>query len=62
MSQITDGYDRYLKYSNDPNLDKDSLFFIFDSLKSWDAEGGKEIPKAEIILKELKNNRFLAHP
>jgi hypothetical protein len=62
MSKVTDGYDRYIKYSDDPNLDKNSIFFIFDSLKSWDIEGGKEIPRNEIILKELKNNRFLAHP
>lgn len=62
MSEILKGYEKYLKNSNDPNLDKSNSFFIFNSLKAWDNEGGKEIPKNEIILKELKNNRFLAHP
>ena len=62
MSQLTDGYERYLKYSNDPNLKKNSLFYIFDSMKVWNIEGGTDIPEHQIILKELETNRFLAHP
>jgi len=62
MSEIIRGYERYLMYSNDPNLNKNNLFFIFNSFMVWDNEGGKDIPKNKIILKELKRNRFLAHP
>ena len=62
MSEILKGYEKYLKDSDDPNLDKSNLFFIFNSLKAWDIEGGKDIPKTEIIINELRNNRFLAHP
>jgi hypothetical protein len=62
VSRLLKGYEEYLKYSNDPNLNKNNLFFIFDSFIAWDKEGGRDIPKNKIILKELELNRFLAHP
>ncbi len=62
MSKVTEGYDRYLKYSNDPNFDRNSVFYIFDSILVWNKEGATDLPKNDIILKELERNRFLAHP
>jgi len=62
MSGIIRGYEEYFKYSDDPNLKRNSIFYLFDSFTAWDNDGGKDIPKNKIILRELKRNRFLAHP
>jgi hypothetical protein len=65
---VLDGYKAFFEKADDPNLraskHKDGMFFIFRSIEAWKEEKCKDsdIPKKELILNELKNNRFLAHP
>lgn len=60
--ELLKGFEEYLKNSNDPNLKKNSMFYLFDSFVMWDNEGTWNIPKNEIISEELWLNRFFAHP
>lgn len=65
---VLEGYREFFDRADDPNLkaskQKDGMFFIFRSIEAWKEEKCKDgdIPKKELILNELKNNRFLAHP
>ncbi len=66
--KVLEGYRAFLEKSDDPNLKaskkEDGMFFIFRSLEAWKEEKCKEedIPSKELIIGELKKNRFLAHP
>jgi hypothetical protein len=66
--KVLQGYRAFFHKSDDPNLveskSKDGMFFIFHSIEAWKEEKCKEedIPVKELILDELKKNRFLAHP
>ena len=65
---ILDGYEAFFDESGDPNLlasrKKDGMFFIFRSIEAWKEEKCKDedIPVKELVLSELKKNRFIAHP
>jgi len=37
--ELLKGFEEYLKNSNDPNLKKNSMFYLFDSFVMWDNEG-----------------------
>jgi len=56
------GFIDYLTNSDDPNLKKDDAFYLFNSFDAWKSEGGVDIPKNDIILKELKINKMMANP
>ena len=66
--KILQGYRAFFEKCEDPNLKKsrrkDGMFFVFSSIEAWKEEKCKEedIPVKELILDELKKNRFLAHP
>ena len=65
---VLEGYREFLDREDDPNLraskQKDGMFFIFRSIEAWKEEKCRDgdIPGKELILGELKKNRFLAHP
>lgn len=65
---VLEGYREFFDREDDPNLrsskHKDGMFFIFRSIEAWKEEKCRDgdIPKTELILNELKKNRFLAHP
>ncbi len=65
---VLDGYQEFFERNDDLNLknskQKDGMFFIFRSIEAWKEEEceDKDIPKKELVLSELKRNRFLAHP
>ncbi len=65
---VLEGYREFLEKSDDPKLQaskqKDGMFFIFRSIEAWKEERcpDKDIPAKELVLDELKKNRFIAHP
>jgi hypothetical protein len=65
---VLDGYRKFFEKAEDPNLKtsmkKDGMFYIFHSIEAWKEEkcNKEDIPEKELILNELKKNRFLAHP
>ena len=59
---LLDGFIDYLTNSTDPNLKRDSVFYIFNSFDAWKLEGGNDIPRNKLILKQLEINRNIANP
>lgn len=65
---VLKGYRQFFERSDDPDLKaskrEDGMFFIFRSIEAWKEEKCREedIPVKELVLDELKKNRFLVHP
>ena len=66
--KVLEGYRTFFNKAEDPNLlaslEKDGIFYIFNSIEAWKEEKCKEedIPIKELVIEEFTKNRFIAPP